>query len=327
VQDEAGQAQRAGENQGPKRPPAYAFDRSKRERPARPRQVRQGVKLQREREAIAEHWLASRWHSLVDGVVGEAAKTEGLEYAQIGQTRRMSIEGGRVVAAVQGRDTKAYSTTISLSRFTDEQWDTVTRVLAEQAVYAAKLLAGSLPEGIGEALEDAGLSILPRDAGEVTVRCSCREEDKPWCKHAFCVSMLLCDRLIDDPHLIFALRGLEEEQFLERLREQRAIAGGGQKGGTVYSPRIPHVSEMGAPEASLERFWEMDPGLERLELPVTAPEVSHPLLRRLGTSPFAGATFPLVGLLATCYEVVSEAVLREERGGDVVEEEADEGEA
>lgn len=301
---------------GPRRPTTYRFDRSQRERPVNPRTVRQGVKLAHELEEIRGNWLAARWLALIEQVAPKAALAEGLEYARLGQTRRLQFEPGRVIAPVQGRDPKSYTTTLSVPRLTEEQWDGVARVLAEQAVYGAKILAGTMPEGIGEALDEAGLAILPATPEHMTARCTCREEIKPWCKHACCVAILLADRLVDLPLTVFTLRGLEGEAFLERLREQRAFAGGGKATPGVYSPRIPKVSEMriGTLEERASRFWEMDPALSEMELPVTAPEVSHPLLRRLGTSPFAGARFPLVGLLATCYEVVSEAVLKAERG-------------
>jgi hypothetical protein len=51
--------------------------------------------------------------------------------------------------------------------------------------------------------------------------------------------------------------------------------------------------------------------LQELDLSLRPPEVSHPLLRRLGASPWTGpGSFPLVGLLASCYEVASNDVLQ-----------------
>jgi hypothetical protein len=46
-------------------------------------------------------------------------------------------------------------------------------------------------------------------------------------------------------------------------------------------------------------------------MPISTPDVSHPLLRRMGASPFQGAKFPMVGLLATCYDVISQEMVRE----------------
>jgi len=143
----------------------------------------------------------------------------------------------------------------------------------------------------------------------------------PWCKHICCVMGLVAERLSQDPFLIFTLRGLSKDDLLERLRQRRALVSArGATGGTTdrpvaaYSPRIPGLSD--SPSATLEsalsEFWGSNPDLDGLDLPMQRPEVGYLLLRRLGSSPFEQARFPLVGLLATCYEVLSETTLRNE---------------
>ena len=121
-----------------------------------------------------------------------------------------------------------------------------------------------------------------------------------------------------DPFLIFTLRGLPREELLERLRQRRAVVGAGDGTVPVYSPVVPGVSDVEARplEECIEHFWEMGPEIERVDMPVARTEVSHPLLRRLGPSPFGAGQgkFPLVGLLATCYEVISEAVIKADAG-------------
>src|SRR4029077_12284550 len=109
---------------------------------------------------------------------------------------------------------------------------------------------------------------------------------------------------------------LPRDELLERLRQRRMVAGSGHERIPVYSPLMPGISDQQAPPLAdvADRFWEAGPELEHLDTPVERPEVTHPLLRRLGPSPFLGAKFPLVGLLATCYEVISESVIREELG-------------
>jgi hypothetical protein len=82
----------------------------------------------------------------------------------------------------------------------------------------------------------------------------------------------------------------------------------------VYQPQVPGVGEGTPLGADLERFWEAGPELAQIDTPMGEPEVSHVLLRRLGPSPFTESRFPLVGLLATCYEVVSEHARREAEG-------------
>ncbi len=107
---------------------------------------------------------------------------------------------------------------------------------------------------------------------------------------------------------MFALRGMEGRDLLERLRQRRTIAGAAGASTQVYPQRVPGVSDapFQALEETLDKFWEAGPGLEEIDLPLSPPAVSHPLLRRLGPSPFTGAQFPLVGLLASCYDVIGQ---------------------
>jgi hypothetical protein len=72
-------------------------------------------------------------------------------------------------------------------------------------------------------------------------------------------------------------------------------------------------------EEVLDRFWDAGPGLHEIDLPLDPPPVSHPLLRRLGPSPFPNAQFPLVGLLASCYETISEAARKTEEPAGINE--------
>jgi uncharacterized Zn finger protein len=154
----------------------------------------------------------------------------------------------------------------------------------------------------------------------------------PWCKHVCCAMALVADRLAADPFLIFALRGLSPDDLVERLRQRRAVAGTVRTAGVaspIYTQHLPGIADRTALplDQCLSSFWAAGPELDDLDLPVEAPEVAHPLLRRMGASPFAGAKFPLVGLLATCYEVVTTSTVSDEapgEPGDAIEGESEE---
>jgi uncharacterized Zn finger protein len=143
----------------------------------------------------------------------------------------------------------------------------------------------------------------------------------PWCKHVCCLMYLTADKFGPNPMMIFMLRGMPEQDLVERLRQARALQGL-QRSGTgaapVYTAHIPGVGASAPLEESLANFWaaEEPDALESLDMPIAKPEVSHPLLRRVGPSPFAGAKFPITGLLATCYDVISEQVIRESEQGE-----------
>lgn len=179
--------------------------------------------------------------------------------------------------------------------------------------------------------------------------------DSPWCKHVCCVMALLAERLGQDAFLMTSLRGLGKDDLLERLRQRRAIstprsAGSGGAGGVtgsapaasadgglshggasdrpvpVFTARIPGVTDVPSTplDQGLELFWTAGEGLESIDLTIDAPEVTHALLRRLGPTPFPSppAKFPLIGLLSTCYSVISERAIAEASGAPAAPDES-----
>lgn len=300
--------------------------RDKKPLPMHPRRVRGGVRVAagelveagliapesgQMREASPTAWAAHRLLRLLEKAAQGDALVEGLEYAKAGQTRRMSLEPGRVVAAVQGRAERAYSVTISLPLIAEPQWQKIGEAMAAQAAPAAKLLAGELPPSIEDVFGPLGLKLVPTEPTDLTPTCTCGHittAGTPWCKHVCCVAYLLADELRQEPFRIFKLRGQPVEDVIEGLRQRRAVTSAATGSAPACSPRIPGVTDVQAPPLDQEvgRFWDAGPELSEVDARLDPPAVSKPLLRRLGPSPFDLAAFPLVGLLATCYDVISE---------------------
>lgn len=269
-----------------------------------PRKVRGGVRMARERANDA--WAAQRWLRIKEQHAAPEAQVEGVEYARLGQTRRLDYGPGVAEGLVQGRMPRAYQTRLTVTTFSDEQINSVVGAMADSAVYAAKLLSREIPPNIEDAFGPLGLKLFPSSPDDIKITCTCGGSG--WCKHACCVAELIGDRLAGDPTLMLTLRGIPMDELVERLRQLRARPDSAHASPLpVYNPHAPRAAaEMAGPLLdSLQTFWEgeVEPGL--LDLPIEPPAVSHPLLRRLGPSPFQGATFPLVGLLATCCDVIS----------------------
>ncbi len=260
-------------------------------------------------DASTSRWGAHRILRLIEQTGDGATIKEGFEYLTLGQIRRMNVEGSSLVASIQGRQFKAYNTTLTIPPINEELWSKIIPAMADQAIYGAKLLAGELPPGIEELFQQMDLKLVPTQTTEITSECNC-SRPKPWCVHAICLAYLLADRLADEPALIFTLRGLPIDELLDRLRQRRMVAASAVGSTAVYVQRAPDIV-LPALDQCLERFYEAGEQLSELSLPLEPPAVSHPLLRRLGPSPFVDSKFPLVGLLATCYDVISEDSMKE----------------
>ncbi len=291
--------------------------------PMNPRRVRGGVRMKR-KEGDPEAWAEQRlWRIAEQAADGDTLK-EGLEYARGGQTRRVTFNEGIAEGSVQGRRTRAYVTTVSLPNYSPDDAANVIKALGDQARYAAKLLAGELPTSIEDVFVPLGLHLFPESEKDFEISCTCKEDNQPWCKHAVCVTALLGEKLAGDPFLIFELRGIPRDHLVEGLRDVRALTTMGPGPQPVYAAHVTGLSDTppGDLTESIHNFWKAPGRGEAPSIPVEPPEVSHPLLRRLGPSPFQESRFPLVGLLATCYELIGRDALH----ADEIEDDAEQGE-
>jgi len=310
---------------------------------AAPRRVRGGVRLADPEWPIALSWPARAWIAMAERAVPRAAWAEGLAYAQAGQTRTFNLAcasgNGLVSGEVQGRADRPYRAAIHIPPFSDREWDSAIRILSSRALFTARLLSGELPDELAPAFAEALIDPFPADPAGCRASCTCADfsaaaqgaggysvgSSSFWCKHLACIAILAGEALTRRPALLFTLRGLSAEELLDRITrfrsESRAESRGRDGNGgpapaniapARSAPQVPGVEQVSDPlDAHLEDFWSLRASLDELETPLRAPEVSHALLRRLGPSPFPEAKFPLVGLLATCYDVISESVLRE----------------
>ena len=271
-----------------------------------PRRVRNGIKL---RDLKAQHslsWLAERWLELGDQLASAQHLLQGREYARAGQTISLQIGPGRIDAEIQGRAAQPYATRLRIPVLDELQWNRVINAMADEAVYAAKLLAREFPLGVSVLFTSLGLELLP-PIESVQVECDCPHAGP--CKHAVTIWHLLADRLDDAPLLIFTLRGLPGDELVERLVQTRAIQSHGQA--VAHADPVLAESQLLVPplQQCLDSFWRPGPQLGQLQHMPPPQHAPHALLRRLGPSPLGGK-FPLVGLLASVYDTASQAAIR-----------------
>ncbi len=261
-------------------------------RPDNPRRLKNGIRLRRREGIEALPWPAEPWSALLLDGIDEAARIEGLDYARAGQTASLSMTPAGIEAVVQGRVARPYTVVLKPEVLGAADWDRVVAIMAREAVYSAKLLAGEMPPLVEQPFHSLGRSLVPADPSSIARTCTCDLPDP--CKHVACVAALVAERLAGDPLLAFTLRGLDGQKLLERLQEARAHSN---------PPCVDAVPEPMPLEQCVGGFWR--PGRQLDEIPSeTEGFVAHALLKRLGQPPLAGK-FPMVGLLASIYDSVA----------------------
>src|SRR5437868_14235107 len=136
-----------------------------------PRLPSHGIKAHTRRGAFGKSWWASRWIAALERLVNPARLARGRTYARAGQVVSLDISRDGVKAIVQGSRPEPYEVTIEFKRLTDAEWDRVIDAMASQALYAARLLSGEMPEQIEEVFAAVGTSLFPAAEGDMRTRC------------------------------------------------------------------------------------------------------------------------------------------------------------
>lgn len=262
--------------------------------PARPRIAADGIKARSKRGAIAQSWWSSRFIGVLEAIGVGGRLQRGRTYARAGQVTELDIRAGSVTAKVQGSSPRPYRVQIGITVFGEAQWAQVEDALAERAWYAAKLLAGEMPEDIEEVFSAVGLSLFPASGRDLEMSCSCPDYEVP-CKHLAAVCYLLAEQFDEDPFTILGWRGRVREELLDNLRAIRgdgAPAADSDSRGTAVVP----LAEC------LDRYFQ--PAAE-LTLPARPPAHGAALLEQIPEIATTVRGVPLVELLRPWYETDS----------------------
>lgn len=186
--------------------------------PSRPKAVKGGIKAQS--KSFGKSWWAKRWIAVLESFHIGARLGRGRSYARSGQVIDISIESGFIKARVQGSRSTPYKVSILLKPLSDKEWNEVTKVMADKAIYAAKLLAGEMPQDIEEVFKTARVSLFPERLHDMKTDCSCPDYSNP-CKHIAAVYYIIGEEFDRDPFLIFRLRGMQREKLMDSIRRCR----------------------------------------------------------------------------------------------------------
>jgi uncharacterized Zn finger protein len=200
----------------------------------KPRRVDGGVRARSARGAIGRSWWSRRFLDVLESFALGTRLTRGRSYARAGQVRSLAVAPGVVTASVQGSRPKPYRVTIGLRPFAEPLWERIETLLAAQALYSARLLAGDLPPDLEQVFAEAGAPLFPAGMADLDLACNCPDFAVP-CKHLAATFYLLAEAFDADPFQLLHWRGRSRERLLARLRALRT----GELGDDTSASRRP----------------------------------------------------------------------------------------
>lgn len=270
-----------------------------------------GIRAQTQKGQFGKTWWAGKWLAALERLVDSARLSRGRSYARSGQVLNIDIQPGQVNARVQGSRPTPYKVQISIKPLPAQDWERVADAMAAQAIFAAKLLAGEMPQDIEDAFAAAGVSLFPATQGDLQTQCSCPDWANP-CKHVAAVYYLLGEQFDVDPFLIFRLRGKSKDEIMSMLRARRTVT-------EVAAPAAEQpdeeshtvMQETATPLADcLEHFWEASAGLDDLHISIERPTVDAAPVKRLGTPGFWRDRSDFMNMFSIMYRAATEAALQ-----------------
>lgn len=277
----------------------------------KPRRPANGIKAQTQRGQFGKTWWASKWLAALERLVDPARLSRGRSYARSGQVLNLDIQPGRVQARVQGSRPSPYKVRIEIKPLPEGDWERVADEMAQQAIFAAKLLAGEMPPNIEEAFASAKVNLFPASEDDLTTDCSCPDWANP-CKHIAAVYYLLGEQFDADPFLLFRLRGKSKDELMAMLRVRRAAAEPAPELEAEGEVPLPAPAEAVIPlEECLDRFWSTADTLADFQVHIEAPAVDAIPLKRLGAPGFwRESKVDFLNLFARAYRQVTDASLK-----------------
>jgi uncharacterized Zn finger protein len=270
--------------------------------PSRPLPVEGGIAARSKRGAIGETWWSQRFIELLESFGVGSRLARGRNYARRGQVVELEVEAGVVLAKVQGSRYTPYRVRIRAKALTEHQWRRVEKAMAAQALPLAKLLAGEMPRDIEDVFASCKLTLFPRTSAELKASCTCPDWENP-CKHIAAAYYILAERFDEDPFLIFAWRGRDKDELLERLRSRRGAGSATRSAATKPAQPAPDPVPLAD---QLESFWRSSPALADLHIRPLAGEAPDTLVRQLGPAAVELAGQNLIDVLAPAYKTLAQ---------------------
>jgi uncharacterized Zn finger protein len=222
-------------------------------------------------------WWAQRWIDVLESFGWRRRLERARNYLREGRVLSFNFEGAAVSAKVQGTAPDPYDVSLSIDPFTDEQWQYVIDEMSQRAIFAAKLLAGEMPQNIEEAFTASGLSLFPFSKFDIHSHCSCPDPVNP-CKHIGAVYYQLGEHFSRDPFILFQLRGKTKQDIITNLRQRRSASAEPNQRPTPELASAPKTH----PPVLDASFWQYQAQLDASLVVIAPPPSQETVLDVLG---------------------------------------------
>lgn len=248
-------------------------------------------------KVVAAHQWSMAWHQTLERL-GLLARSGSVSNGRQ-RTRIKRIEAlmGRVHAEVQDQTQGNCQVTLKFAPLTERAWLQLVVIIENQLQSSGQRNVEELFREPAPFFTELSELLLPAQAAEMAVECTCCPAGKKACPGCELVYRQVGALLDEEPILLLRLRGREWQALQQALQTRRkdeylgGLPSAGASNGATYntSTSAAHPGPASPNNDSLERmlghFWGSRKALEALHYYIAPPVIELALLRRLGPLP------------------------------------------
>lgn len=182
------------------------------------------IQLRSRRGPIGTAWQAVALREAAERLLGPGRAGRGRADARAGRVQWLEVEPGAARAAVEDPDGGLHQARLDLPAYRDGDREVFLQVARAHPELPARLAAGTYPEQIEAELAPSMLSLLPRDAAELSHDCDCLDWPGP-CRHVSALVYVLVEAVDEHPVHLLTLRGIRLEELVAPATPGAGAAG------------------------------------------------------------------------------------------------------
>lgn len=165
-------------------------------------------------------WWGKKWIESMLTMGKFMRMQRGINYTKEHRVSDIIIKKGEIFAQCLGTAPVPYRIKIKFDKIPPEKWDLIIQKLSEHVLIEAQLLSNELPKDINDIFLKNKIPLFPPIKEDLNAECTCPDKEIP-CKHIAAV-ILSSAKIFDyDPFLILKLRGMEKEELLIKIEQNR----------------------------------------------------------------------------------------------------------
>jgi hypothetical protein len=171
------------------------------------------IRLVSRRGPIGTSWHAIALRDGAERLLGPARVSRGKADARAGRVQWLEAEAGTARGDVLDADGELHQARLDLPAFRPDDRRAFLEVARAHPELPARMSAGTYPQQIEQELARSEVSLLPRDASELSHDCSCLDWPGP-CRHVAALVYVLVEAVDERPVLLLTLRGIDLEDLV-----------------------------------------------------------------------------------------------------------------